>query len=218
MKTKKPLDYYLSLPYKTLTYFVREDKTWVATHPELGKGSCYAVGNTEDEARKLLEDEKKFLIEFAYNEGNEIPEPVFEDAELPSGQFLLRITKTLHKALKELADEEGVSLNQFVLSSLSQSVGIKKTINEMAKTMTTQWSAMAFNTPRYILWDNENLGKELSIWSDASIKNAFEENQKDNFNIIFANQLTGNFNVKVAKVAETKEVYSKSSRLQEVPN
>lgn len=218
MKKNKTLEYYLSLPYKTVTHFEPRDNSWVATHPELGQGSCYAIGNTEDEARKLLEEEKKFLLEFAFKEGKEIPEPIFEDEDLPSGQFLVRIPKTLHRALREIADNEGISLNQYVLSTLSQSVGFKKAISEIAKSMSTQWSAMAFNAPRFILWDNENLGKELSNWSDASLNNAFEANQKDNFNLIFANQLTGKFNVKVAKVSETKEVYSKSSRLQEVPN
>ncbi|PIP78473.1 MAG: hypothetical protein COW85_04035 [Ignavibacteria bacterium CG22_combo_CG10-13_8_21_14_all_37_15] len=126
MKKNKSLGYYLNLPYKIDLHFEPGDKTWVAAHPELGSGTCYAIGVSIDEALQLLEEEKKFIIEFALNEEKEIPEPVFETEDLPSGQFVLRVPKTLHKKIKDLAEKENISLNQYVAFVLSSHVGETK--------------------------------------------------------------------------------------------
>ncbi len=126
MKTNKNLKYYLSLPYKIEIYFEHEDKTWVAAHPELGRGTCYAIGETQEDALKLLAEAKKDILEIAISEGKEIPEPNFEKEELPSGQFVLRIPRSLHAQLKLQADKEQVSLNQYVLTVLSEQIGIEK--------------------------------------------------------------------------------------------
>ncbi|NUN09515.1 MAG: type II toxin-antitoxin system HicB family antitoxin [Ignavibacteriaceae bacterium] len=71
----KTLKYYLGLPYKIELKYGPEDNSWMATHPELGRGSCYAIGDTKEEALKLLEGEKKFVIKFGMKRGHEIPEP-----------------------------------------------------------------------------------------------------------------------------------------------
>lgn len=123
MKKTKDLQYYLSLPYKIEINYELEDNTWVASHPELGKGSCYAIGENIEETLKLLKEEKKFLLKFALSEGKEIPEPKFEEEELPSGQFVVRLPKTLHKKLKKQALKESVSLNQLVASMLAEQIG-----------------------------------------------------------------------------------------------
>jgi predicted HicB family RNase H-like nuclease len=214
----KDLKYFLSLPYKTILEFEPEDKTWVAYCPELGRGTCYAIAETQSEALSQLLEVKETIIQYAIDEGHQVPEPNFEDEELPSGQFLVRIPKILHRDLKERADKEGISLNQFVLFTLSQTVGYKKAIDDVAKSMSTHWATMALNASRFILWDNENLGNVLSNWSITSIRDSFIGTKKDDLNIILANQLTGEINVKVAKVAESKKAYSKSRDLQEIPN
>lgn len=126
MKTHKDLSYFLSLPYKIEIYFEPEDMTWVASHPELGSASCYAIAETQEEALKLLADSKKDILEFAISEGKEVPEPAFAKEVLPSGQFVLRIPRTLHAQLKAQADTEKVSLNQYVLTILSEYNGSKK--------------------------------------------------------------------------------------------
>ncbi len=126
MKTNKNLKYYLSRPYKIEIYFEHEDNTWVAVHPELGRGTCYAIAETQEEALKLLAEAKKDILEIAISEGKEIPEPIFEKEELPSGQFVLRIPRSLHAQLKSQADKEQVSLNQYVLTILSEYNGAKK--------------------------------------------------------------------------------------------
>ena len=124
MKKTKDIKYYLSLPYKIEIEYEPEDTTWIASHPELGKGSCYAIGKNIDEALKRLKEEKNFILEYALSEGKKIPEPVFIEEYLPSGQFVIRLPKTLHKKLREQAVKESVSLNQLVVSFLAEQIGI----------------------------------------------------------------------------------------------
>ena len=51
-------------------------------------------------------------------EGISIPEPVSEEEY--SGQFKLRIPKSLHRSLAEHARQEGISMNQYCVYLLSR--------------------------------------------------------------------------------------------------
>jgi len=53
-----------------------------------------------------------------------IPPAISE--ELPSGKWLQRVPRTLHRDLIRLAEREGVSLNQLVTSLLSEAVGARR--------------------------------------------------------------------------------------------
>ncbi len=57
-------------------------------------------------------------LETAIEDGIAINEP--EDLQDYSGQFKLRIPKSLHKALAIRSKEEGISMNQYCLYLLSQ--------------------------------------------------------------------------------------------------
>jgi antitoxin HicB len=43
-----------------------------------------------------------------------------------SGKFNIRIPKSLHRKLDEMAEEEGVSLNHYLVSTLSRAVGMEE--------------------------------------------------------------------------------------------
>ena len=75
----KDLKYYLNLPYKTVLEYDSDDKTWVAYCPDLGRGTCYAIGKSKSEALALLEKSKKNILEYAIVEGKEIPEPTIRE-------------------------------------------------------------------------------------------------------------------------------------------
>jgi HicB family len=47
-----------------------------------------------------------------------------ERAKAPSGRLLLRMPRTLHAELARAAEREGTSLNQFITSALSRTVGM----------------------------------------------------------------------------------------------
>ena len=83
--------------------------------PELP--GCLTVGGTVEEAIKNAEDAKKTWFEAALEEGIKINEP--EINEKYSGQFKLRIPKSLHRSLAESAKREGISMNQYCVYLLS---------------------------------------------------------------------------------------------------
>ena len=63
-------------------------------------------------------DEKKAWLEAALEEGVEIHEP--DSLEDYSGQFKLRIPRSLHRSLAEHSQREGISRNQYCVYLLSR--------------------------------------------------------------------------------------------------
>lgn len=82
---------------------------------------CIATGDTEIEALASLKDVALSWLEVTLAKGQVIPEPI-EKMEF-SGKLVLRLPKSLHKKASRAAERDGISLNQFIVSSLAQQVG-----------------------------------------------------------------------------------------------
>lgn len=119
---KKDLSYYLSLNYPVTIIKDREDDKiyFEAEIPDLP--GCGAHGESVEEALKRLDEAKKLWIEISLERGLDVPEPTSEDEF--SGKFLLRIPARLHMQLSKLAQNEGVSLNQYIRNSLEKQLDI----------------------------------------------------------------------------------------------
>ena len=102
---------YMKLPFKLEIIPDTEELGFVASYPELP--GCITCGETVVEAIENAEDAKKEWLSAAIEEGIEIAEP--ETADSYSGQFKLRLPKTLHKTLAE-----DVSMNQYCVYLLSK--------------------------------------------------------------------------------------------------
>lgn len=115
----KNIEYYLGLPY---TVILRQDEQgdFVARIDELP--GCAAHGATEQEALENLKEVKELWISDCIESGQPVPEPAIEEL-LPSGKWVQRVPRSLHKKLSATAKREGVSLNQLVTSILSEAVG-----------------------------------------------------------------------------------------------
>jgi antitoxin HicB len=116
-KANQPLEYYINMKYPVITYQADEGG-FVAEIKELP--GCLTQGETLDEAYDRIETARKAWIEVAYEDGVSIPLPQTEQEY--SGRFLVRIPRSLHQRLAEEASNEGVSLNQYVMTILSGSV------------------------------------------------------------------------------------------------
>ena len=88
----------------------------VADYPDLP--GCLTIGETIEDVIRNAEDAKREWISAAIEDGIDIAEPVNLDEY--SGQFKLRIPKSLHRKLAERSREEGVSMNQYCVYLLSQ--------------------------------------------------------------------------------------------------
>lgn len=95
---------------------------WRAEIPDLP--GCIAHSDSVGGALALLEDAKRSWIEAALEEGRSVPEPSAQNWQY-SGRVLVRMPRSLHRALAEMAEAEGTSLNQVIVYLLSRSVGAK---------------------------------------------------------------------------------------------
>lgn len=98
-----------------------EDGAFVAVCPELGQLS--ALGSTAKEAVEELEIAVSLALETYEEEGWPLPNP--QTTHCYSGQFRVRLPRSLHAWLVSEAEQEGVSLNSFVISSLSEIRGAR---------------------------------------------------------------------------------------------
>lgn len=115
-KLMKTIDYYMNLPYKMEIVPDTEEGGYVALFSDLP--GCITVGDTIEEAIENIIDAKKTWLEAALEAKAVIPEP--DDLKEYSGQFKLRIPKSLHKQLAEHSRKEGVSMNQYCVYLLSR--------------------------------------------------------------------------------------------------
>jgi len=116
---RKPLEYYLGLKYPITLYIAPEGGFAVEIEDLPG---CISQGETAEEAMEMIEEARQLWLESAYEDGLDISLPR-EDREY-SGKFNVRFPKSLHRRLDQMADREGVSLNQFLVSMLSRAVGL----------------------------------------------------------------------------------------------
>jgi predicted RNase H-like HicB family nuclease len=84
---------------------------------------CFAVGDTGSEALQNLENVAESWILGMLAKNERIPEPL-QDREAPSGRFVLRLPRSLHKKAAITAEQEGVSLNQFISACVAEAVGL----------------------------------------------------------------------------------------------
>ena len=112
----KTLDEYLSLPYKIELIPDPDEGGYVVTIPELP--GCITSGETAEKAVANAQDAKKAWLSAALEDNIIIPEPDNDNAY--SGQFKLRIPKSLHRSLAEHSKREGISMNQYCLYLLTK--------------------------------------------------------------------------------------------------
>jgi predicted RNase H-like HicB family nuclease len=82
---------------------------------------CFSGGDTLEEAMCNLDEAAKSWIEASLELGQEIPEPFANQGF--GGKIALRLPKSLHKQAARLAERDGVSLNQFLVSAIAEHVG-----------------------------------------------------------------------------------------------
>ncbi|MGN0602687.1 MAG: toxin-antitoxin system HicB family antitoxin [Oscillospiraceae bacterium] len=112
----KTLNEYLDLPYRIEVIPDTAEGGYVASYPELP--GCITCGGTVAEAIANAIDAKREWLAAAIEDGVKIPLP--DAAENYSGQFKLRLPKSLHKQLAEEAKRDGISMNQYCVYLLSQ--------------------------------------------------------------------------------------------------
>ena len=112
----KDLEYYMGLPYRVEVIEDKEEGGYTLHCPELS--GCMTCADTVEEGFRLLEEAKRGWFAACLEAGTPIPEP--SRPEDYSGQFKLRLPKSLHRLLAQKSSEEGVSMNQYCVYLLSK--------------------------------------------------------------------------------------------------
>ena len=112
----RTIEEYMALPYRLEIIPDPDEGGFAAAYPELP--GCVTCGETIEDVVRNAQDAKRAWLEAALEEGLAIREP--ESLEDYSGQFKLRIPKSLHRALAEHSKREGISMNQYCLYLLSK--------------------------------------------------------------------------------------------------
>ena len=133
IKEQKGIEYYMQLPYSILIHEVEDEgkKYWIAEVPELP--GCRSHGSTVEEAVRSVEEAKKDWILDSLEEGETVPVPVERDKF--SGKTLLRMSRSLHRALSLMAESENLSLNQLLVTILAKEVGKFSVLNRAEQKM-----------------------------------------------------------------------------------
>ena len=105
----KTLNEYMSMSYKMEIIEDQDEGGFVISYPDLP--GCITCGETIESAMQNAKDAKREWIRAALEEGIEIYEP--DSLENYSGQFKLRIPRSLHRSLAEHSQREGISMNQY---------------------------------------------------------------------------------------------------------
>lgn len=115
------LKYYMGLPY-SIKIIPDESGGFFVKIEELP--GCMSQGETIEEVIENIKDAQKSWLEVAIEENIDIPLP--EIVEEYSGKFVIRILKSLHKKLSNQAKKEGISLNQLIVSILSERYSLRE--------------------------------------------------------------------------------------------
>lgn len=121
--------------YPAEVFFSDEDEGFIALAPDLP--GCSAFGETAEEALRELQPAIQVWLDAAGKAGNPIPQPSPRKTEnLPSGKTLLRLPRTMHKALNERAKLDGISLNSCIVMLLSDALGRESAHREIVAVAT----------------------------------------------------------------------------------
>ena len=112
----KTIEEYLNLPYKMELVPDTDEGGFVVSFPDLP--GCLSSGETLEQAIVNAADAKRAWLEAAMEDGIAISEP--DSLHEYSGQFKLRMPKSLHRSLAEHSKREGISMNQYCLYLLTR--------------------------------------------------------------------------------------------------
>lgn len=96
---------------------------------------CVAEGETAEEALQHLDEAAESWLEVALSHGQEVRDPIEFGGY--SGKIALRIPRSLHKQVAEMAELEGSSVNQLLVMAIAHYVGGKQLVNKLSGYLST---------------------------------------------------------------------------------
>lgn len=164
----KNIDYYLGLPY-TIEIIPESNAGWYVGIKELP--GCMTDVDTPEEGLIEIRQLQREWLEIALEDGLAIPEPRPEEEY--SGNFRLRVPKSVHRKLVEAAAEDDVSLNTYCATALAQSIGLGQKEKDKVSKTTSSWEKTASRlvTALDLKYDGgKTLEDAISDWIQCELK------------------------------------------------
>jgi len=134
----------LKKPYTRVLVPDEESGTFMARLVEFP--GCLAQGDSPTDAYERLEAAAESWIEAALEMRQEIPQPG-SGSEF-SGRFALRLPRSLHRQVAELAELDGTSLNQFIVSTLAEKAGGANLYHGLVRQLHSSIASTVFSATR----------------------------------------------------------------------
>lgn len=159
----------MSDKYSVNVCWDNEDRCFIATCSEFPLLSAH--GDSREEAISEFQIVLEMAIESFTEDNIELPNP--KTTASHSGQFRIRVPKSLHRSLVQRAEEENVSLNTYVISLLSGNHATREAYNDkidmlerIVDNLTTHFASqrdtLQVYTQKLNLLESKSLQKESS--------------------------------------------------------
>lgn len=131
----------LSMRYGVHVHRDENDEGFVAVCPAFPSLSAY--GETREEAVHELQVVLEGAVATYQEEGWPLPDPDEpRERSLPSGEFRVRLPRTLHRRLAQRAEEEGVSQNALVVAYVADGLGREDMLRLVRQALAGELSAV----------------------------------------------------------------------------
>lgn len=147
--------------FKFNVYPLSEDDGggFYAEVPELP--GCIASAQTIEETIKLLQEAIDSWVHVTHEKGKTVPNVTYYNMNetLPSGRFSVRISRSSHKKLLEIADRENESLNGIVSKFLNQMIAAETIDTVIAQKLKKNDTPVVKILPIQNKWEWDSKGK-----------------------------------------------------------
>jgi antitoxin HicB len=95
---------------------------------EIPEASLHEYGVTQEESIHALREQFEFLKAELKSQGKQLPEPSRKSDGEYSGRIVLRMPAWLHRTVAERAEEEGLSINSYILNRLIKCTTLEEVV------------------------------------------------------------------------------------------
>jgi predicted HicB family RNase H-like nuclease len=167
--------------YETQEDYHREipEHRFVAHLKEIPEASLHAYGITQEDAIRNLREQFEFFVAEAKQKKIHLPSPEKQDEEEFSGRIVVRMPSWVHRLVDQLADEDGISTNSYIVNRLIRAGTMEEMVNrlmEREEKWLTRLSYLVHTTQKGIQFRTKSVSK-LQLLTMVSPKLEYKETE-----------------------------------------
>lgn len=142
---------------------------WTAFFPAIP--GCVGGGDNAEEAMREANENLELFLEYLEEERKSVPLP-YEEPQY-AGKIALRIPKSTHKKIAELAESEGVSINAILNSAIECYLGMKQFDYQIEKKI-SDLQEVATKTLQVQIYSATRQEELLSAWKGITMNKSIQ--------------------------------------------